>query len=374
MIVLVAVGWLSLATSAEAAPGDLLYSVPLLSSGKGSPTAQGLTFDGKNLWFSDPWARSYVAKVDQSTGATIMGVCPRFSGTLCGDSSNPRIGGLEWDTNQNVLWAGEGYAGPSPAQMHLYKIDPVSGIILQTLDVATPGLSTSIVGDKWISGVTFDPTNSTIWYSFGTKKVYHVDTLGNVLGDISVPASASVGEAFANGNLYHNASQSWGWNEEEIIKTSQTGSFLWKTPRVSSLYSDLAYSCDRSSSIPALRGVPVVWSINNNRFNAVEVPEPSCLQPLGVRWDYYYAQRTDGGISINWQTLMEQDTSGFIIERSISEFGTYEIINPFIDAHGPMSPYSWLDEMPDDGAEYWYYIQELTSNGVGDRTPAFVSH
>jgi len=88
-----------------------------------------------------------------------------------------------------------------------------------------------------------------------------------------------------------------------------------------------------------------------------------------VEFDSVTAERTSQGVNVRWTTLREDDTYAFKVYRS-NEAGTESTeAASWVDAHGSNLEYVVSDLSAGPGA-YYYYVQEFTSNGLGDRSPS----
>jgi hypothetical protein len=91
--------------------------------------------------------------------------------------------------------------------------------------------------------------------------------------------------------------------------------------------------------------------------------------PPAVQFDYVTATRTPQGVNVHWATLMEDDVSGFRVFRSTTPDGTEALTEAasWVDAHGANLGYTITDLGAGPGT-YFYWVQELTSAGLGDRS------
>jgi len=86
-----------------------------------------------------------------------------------------------------------------------------------------------------------------------------------------------------------------------------------------------------------------------------------------VEFDWVRADKTAAGIEVRWQTLSEEDTLGFVLQRAVSEDGRDAQVVGQVIAHGANREYSLLDLEP--SGSHYYWVQELTTSGPGDRSP-----
>jgi len=168
----------------------------------------GVTFDGTNLYYSQP---------TQTVTRDTFHITP--TGTLLNTfSSISNIGALAWDGTH--LWAGE-FAGSKTGAScttgvsgcaFLYEIDVSTGNVIKTVDISAvfapdqqcssiDGLSyDSSTGSLWVSpdvGCNFVFTNNICSFGF----VYNVDTNGNLIRRIQFPFAVS-GVAVTGKSLY----------------------------------------------------------------------------------------------------------------------------------------------------------------------------
>jgi len=98
---------------------------------------------------------------------------------------------------------------------------------------------------------------------------------------------------------------------------------------------------------------------------------------LEVIFDSWFAVSTvaaDGSraIEIRWTTALEVDVLGYTVERADGAATPFNGI-AVVTARGPGRLYSVIDEGLTPGSEPLYRVVELTTNGPGDATPAFVA-
>jgi len=90
--------------------------------------------------------------------------------------------------------------------------------------------------------------------------------------------------------------------------------------------------------------------------------------PMAVNFGSVVAERTAQGVTVRWTTLSEDDTNGFRVVRATGASGTEAAVDAaYVDAHGANLDYVISDLGAGPGT-YYYYVQELTSNGPGDRS------
>src|SRR3989344_292796 len=102
---------------------------------------------------------------------------------------------------------------------------------------------------------------------------------------------------------------------------------------------------------------------------------------LAVHWDYYKATcQEKNNILIEWSTLEENNTLGFIVQWANNASGPFVDVSPAIRSKGPYYPYQWLDTAidaspfsPQSGIYNWYRIRELTLDGPGDTSEPFTT-
>lgn len=91
-----------------------------------------------------------------------------------------------------------------------------------------------------------------------------------------------------------------------------------------------------------------------------------------VEWGSYSAKVTPDGVVIEWTTLMEIDTLGFYVEKSLESVQDFNPVpGGMVSARFPGYTYTYLDTDFTPGQTPYYRVVELTPEGENDRTPVF---
>jgi len=144
--------------------GDVIHTVPAPVSG-----AQGLTWDGENLWVSSN-QHMFLYKVSPVDGE-ILATIP---------APGVYVEGLAWDGTN--LWAANN-GGQGGNADEIYKLDPLTGDVVESF-------TSSIT---WIHGITWD--GEYLWFNdFSTHMIYKVDSSdGQILQSFAAPGTMSIG-------------------------------------------------------------------------------------------------------------------------------------------------------------------------------------
>lgn len=162
----------------------------------------GITFDGHNLWYSDP--------SDNTSG--IFHVSTK--GSLLGNLSlifPTADGALAWDGTN--LWVGSFSGGSTQATFdpYVFQVSTANGgTVLKSLNLTSIFAVDGECGT--IDGLSFDPSTGTLWVSPDVGCLpfpnvctqgfaYNIDTNGNLIRKIQFGFGVS-GVAVANGSLY----------------------------------------------------------------------------------------------------------------------------------------------------------------------------
>ena len=362
---LLALGFLGFGNSAYAAPGDSIVRIPRIFY-----NTNGVLFDGQHIRIShfpaNPPQGNHgeIVTINESTGQPMGTICLSEPGFPCGALG---VGGIAWDSTRNGIWAVvtdfTQTSGNYNWQIKLF--DPITGQHMQTCGSIDP----AIAGDAY--GLGYDPATDTLWYDGDKTVSYHFSTACQLLDTVASPGVATESTAPGEQSCFFRSYSdpqdplSLGRGDNLLAQMKPDGTMLWKARTV--MAEDNAYES------AGRYGVPVVWIVDDSddSITAFEVPSTDCVPPLSVTWRYYYATCALQGINIFWETLSESDTLGFVIERSSSATGPFTAISPPIEAHGPFTPYQWLDLHPLMHAANWYRIREFTSSGPGDVSNSF---
>ncbi len=163
----------------------------------------GVTFDGKDLWYSQPSTSSpglFLATTSGILLRTLSLVFPTANGALAWDGTN--------------LWvASFGGSGGATGEPFVFQVSTAGGgTVLKSLNLTSIFAADTQCGI--IDGLAFDPSTGSLWVSpdVGCNFVfpgnicslgfaYNIDTNGNLIRKIQFPFAVS-GVAVANKNLY----------------------------------------------------------------------------------------------------------------------------------------------------------------------------
>lgn len=101
-------------------------------------------------------------------------------------------------------------------------------------------------------------------------------------------------------------------------------------------------------------------------------------QSLPVSLSSFTAKAGDSKVTLTWITESEVDNLGFILERSQSQNGEYQVIASYQSeealqgAHSSneRNTYYWIDSHVFNGITYWYKLIDVDINGVRTEHPA----
>ncbi len=162
----------------------------------------GITFDGKNLWYSQPSSNTSGIFQVTTTGKLLRNlslVFPTGNGALAWDGAN--------------LWVGSFGGGSTPVSQEpfVFQVSTAGGgTVVKSLNLTS---IFAVDGEcDVIDGLAFDPSTGTLWVSpdvgclpfpntCSEGFAYNIDTNGNLIRKIQFGFGVS-GVAVANGNLY----------------------------------------------------------------------------------------------------------------------------------------------------------------------------
>ncbi|TMI52109.1 hypothetical protein E6H13_07705 [Candidatus Bathyarchaeota archaeon] len=163
----------------------------------------GVTFNGKNLWYSQPSTASPDLFLVTPTGKLVR--------TLSITLPNTK-GAIAWDGTDLWIASFAGESGSVTPQPFVFQVSTAgSGTLLKSLNLTAIFDVDQECGV--IDGLAFDPSTGTLWVSpdvgcnFFASNIcsigfaYNIDTNGNLIRKIQFPFGVS-GVAVANGNLY----------------------------------------------------------------------------------------------------------------------------------------------------------------------------
>ena len=166
----------------------------------------GVTFDGSNLWYSQPSISSPGIFETTPTGTVLNRLSLVFP---TGD------GALAWD-GSNLWVASFGGTGTGPTSLaYVFEVNPANGgTVLKTLNL-TSIFAPDVDSCGIIDGLAYDSSSGTLWVSpdvgcnfsvggdqFSPGFVYQIDTSGNLLKRIEFPSFSVSGVAFSGKSLY----------------------------------------------------------------------------------------------------------------------------------------------------------------------------
>jgi hypothetical protein len=218
---------LSLSIAPVLADGNILrsFDAPVVIQ---SPTATyfpiGIAFDGKNLYYSQPASTPGIVHI--TTTGSVLGNVPEVN----------NAGAVTWDGT--YLWVGIAArrlvtceSGQTGCAL-IFQVNPSTGNVIKTVDVSSIFASDQECND--IDGLSFDPSNGSLWVSpdpgcllhtppgpCGVGFVYNVDTSGNLISRLKLPFG--VGDVDVAGNNLYLSSGGCGTT---VYKTDRTGNVL----------------------------------------------------------------------------------------------------------------------------------------------------
>ncbi len=249
----------------RASTGDVLRSIFINPIPDCFYFSAGLAFDGRELLLSCTVSNT-ITRVSPVDGRNLGAY------TVDGISAIEGIAGMSWDAQNNRLWVGSARARP-------HKIYTV------TLDrVAHRGTATlrfthaQAKGESWLSGVTFDSTDGTIWLGPGGQtNIYHYAQTGDFLSSFDAARFAPYGKT---GLAVGSAAKLYVANDggSQIFSVNKDGSSpaLFANVPAGKRVEDL--ECDGNTFAPK----SVIWSnysFDNYELNAFEVPSGECPAP-----------------------------------------------------------------------------------------------
>lgn len=190
----------------------------------------GVTFDGKNLWYSEPCDCTSDIFETNTSGALVN--------TL---RELNQAGSLAWDGSH--LWVGKfGKAchDITSGCVLVWQVDPITGNVVKTLDLSAIFNADGIGGCDAISGLSYDSSSDSLWLNpnIGCSAavnnsdpctlgfVYNFDTSGNLLKRLQLPYGVA-GVTRAGNNLYIvTCGASIGAPNRVILKTTLDGTVL----------------------------------------------------------------------------------------------------------------------------------------------------
>lgn len=328
---LIIVGLLLLMTNIPtvwAATGDILtqFTVPGIAEGNG----RGMAFDGTNLYYTLV-NDTNIYKI--TTGGTLLATIPVSQG-----QGTIRGGPLAWDGN--ALWT----MNYDTNSFTLFRVDPISGTILSSCNIATqnpsdPAVTSSPrnIGD-YPDGL--DWTGSTLWASseiYPGNWVVEVDTTCNILKEFNPPTTfnpgfGTSGIAFDGVNLWHATLDNSTTNLTPIIRIFQTDTTGTLTgisfKKNMSVIEDLAYDKITFSPKCALWGnsVGVPDASNAADFNKITAFEIPCEGSIsGTKFDDLNGNGIhntgEPGLA-NWTISLTND-SGSVVTTITDSNGNY---------------------------------------------------
>ena len=212
---------------------DVPALVPFGTINKPAPAIYwpiGVTFDGRNLWYSQPC--DCTSDIFQSTTSGVL------TNTL---HELNQAGSLAWDGNH--LWVGifgRTCHNPNSGCVLLWQVDPVTGNVVKTLDLSAMFAADGLGGCDAISGLSYDSGKGTLWLNpnVGCSAavnngnpcdlgfVYNIDTSGNLLKRLQLPYGVA-GVTRAGNNLYIvTCGATVGAPNRIVLKTTLDGTIV----------------------------------------------------------------------------------------------------------------------------------------------------
>lgn len=143
----------------------------------------------------------------------------------------------------------------------------------------------------------------------------------------------------------------WAHIKIQIADITKTSGLSFE----SSMMTDQQYQYDNTT---ANRYSPVTATSTNDQSLPVQMGDMEAIAMPGE------------GINLGWRTESEANSAGFHIWRSDSENGTFKrVTTTLISSMGSGSSateYEFVDKNTLDGKEYWYKIEELSTDGMSE--------
>jgi len=235
------------------AVGDILreFIAPAEAQGNG----RAIAFDGTNLYLTVE-GKAEIYKV--TTTGTFLQTIP----------TTINYGALQYDSKENVLWAGN-YTG----NFEIYKID-LNGNVLFSFNYQSYVDPADPFPD-YVDGVTVDQATDTLYFSTDAGfTVYNVTKTGQFISKFSTPPSGSAQNG-ANSGLASDSDDLWlafvllFGSDKEIVQTDLSGNVLARFPTTNYNAEDIEY--DPITFAPKC----VLWSNeatgSRNRIRAWEI-------------------------------------------------------------------------------------------------------
>ena len=208
------------------------------------------------------------------------------------------------------------------------------------------GLST---GQQLIAGLQ-------IMYASGSAPTTGDAASYLLAGDVATPSNAAGIIAFGGGTT-------------ATVSLPNAGAPHYLAARI--VYWDGTVNSQTGPGAPGT--APILGSWNGGSCGGAVPPSGG----LAVTFDSVDAIRTPNGVQVVWSTAFEDDVLGFTVHRADNPTGidAIEANVPWTDAKGAYTSYEVIDSaVATDATAYWYYVQEFTSNGPGDKSPIVKAH
>lgn len=267
----------------HAATSDLVGTVTF-SQDCSFPLGAGVTFDGKNLWYSCDNSSPDLYRADPTTGQVTA------SYNVAGG-----LGALAYDAGRNAIWAGFGVGTggggmsdpnyvPGAGDIILIPLDSNKNAVVSsaTLKVTASDADVSNCSPAPIDGLAYDASNDSLYIAPEcSSTIYRYSTSGNELGTLSwyggndPTCNGSAGGLAVGGSALLEASNQCNtiWAVDK-----NTGNLLYNFSTAVSGDPNsrgLGLTCDDTTF-----GKDVVWSKEASspmRAHAFEIPAGSCV-------------------------------------------------------------------------------------------------
>ena len=323
--------------------------------------------DKKNNIYINEWGNLRIRKIDAKTGiiTTIAGGGSSKQDTVLATDASIFPEGIALDKKGNTLYIVETIGGG-----RIRKIDPLTGILYTLINPHYPFENDSYYGSE----LALDSANN-IYISCNDSRIRRIDALTNT---VTIVAGNGISGYNGDGDFASktefNLPQGVQFDDENNFYIADYyNSRLRKITESDSIVNTIAgngnpaYNADSIFAINAqlsLWGIRVnakgeiyVADLDNNRIRKIS-PE----SVLAVRLTFLTAQKQNNSAFLQWQTANEINNSYFGVERSpdsklFYSIGTKQGLNK-----GGINNYSFVDNAPLKGMNY-YRLKQVDKDG-----------
>ena len=274
------------------------------------------------------------------------------------------------------------YSPVIEAQQKMYWTDAVTDKI-QRADLTGDNVEDLVTGLSNPLGIALDLINSKMyWIDAGTRKIQRADLTGSNVEDL-VTTGLSAPEGIAldltNNKMYWTdfgtdkiqRADLDGSNVEDLVTTG----LIVPQGIALDLSNSKMYWTDTSTNKIQRADLDgnnvedlVTTGLSSPVFIALEVSDIT----LPVELSIFTAESHIDGVLLRWRTESETNNLGFHIYRSQQKAGEYvRITLALIGGQGNTNTardYSFVDETAQQGATYWYLIEDVDLSGIRERS------